>query len=374
MRKVKIAVSFILLFAALSLGAYAAESDSAYDSQLEASGAQGIYDGLDSEIKDGLDELGVSGADFSSLYDLSPKKIFSFISDAASGSLEQPSESLVKLLSVIIVISIGSCFMPDDERMKSIMNMTAALLCISAVIVPLFRSAEAAVSSIGTSCVFIKTLIPVLAGVISASGKPSLALSFQSWGFTAAQVISALSESYIMPAVGAVLALDITGSLMPSFKLSGITELIKKTVTAVMSFTATMYVSFLGLKGALANSADSLATKGIKLVISSAIPVVGGAVSEAYSGIIGSLVLVKSTVGIFGIIVISIITLPSVVQLLFCIFALKIGAAASELFNLDGVSQLLKSLSSAVTLLNVVLIFNSVLFIISLALIISMSR
>ena len=104
MRKVKIAVSFILLFAALSLGAYAAESDSAYDSQLEASGAQGIYDGLDSEIKDGLDELGVSGADFSSLYDLSPKKIFSFISDAASGSLEQPSESLVKLLSVIIVI------------------------------------------------------------------------------------------------------------------------------------------------------------------------------------------------------------------------------------------------------------------------------
>ena len=35
MRKVKIAVSFILLFAALSLGAYAAESDSAYDSQLE---------------------------------------------------------------------------------------------------------------------------------------------------------------------------------------------------------------------------------------------------------------------------------------------------------------------------------------------------
>ena len=140
MRIVKIAVSFILLFAALSLGAYAAESDSAYDSQLGASGAQGIYDGLDSEIKDGLDELGVSGADFSSLYDLSPKKIFSFISDAASGSLEQPSKSLVKLLSVIIVISIGSCFMPDDERMKSIMNMTAALLCISAVIWPIRSS------------------------------------------------------------------------------------------------------------------------------------------------------------------------------------------------------------------------------------------
>ena len=105
MRKVKIAVSLILLFAALSFSAYAAKTDSAYDSQIKASGAQEIYDGLDESTKDGLDELGISGADFSSLYDLSPKKIFSFISDAASGKLEQPSKSLVKLLSVIIVVS-----------------------------------------------------------------------------------------------------------------------------------------------------------------------------------------------------------------------------------------------------------------------------
>lgn len=374
MRAVKITFLFLLFVIVFSFESFALNDDSLYDEQINSSGAQDIYDGLDDYIKDGLDELGISSVDFTSLYNLSPKKIFSFISDSVSGKSEQPLKSLMKLITVIIIISIGSCFMPDDEKMKSIMNMTAALLCISSVIVPLFNCIESVVSSIGTSCVFVKTLIPVFAGLVSASGKPTLALSFQSWGFMAAQAISAISQAYIMPCVGAILALDITGSLMPSFKLGGITDLIKKAVTAVMSFTATMYVSFLGLKGALANSADSLVTKGIKLVISSAVPVVGGAVSEAYSGIIGSLVLVKSTVGIFGIVVISIITVPSIIQLLFWIFALKIGSAVSELFSLQGVPQLLKSLSSAVTLLNVLLIFNAVLFIISLAIIISMSR
>ena len=177
-----------------------------------------------------------------------------------------------------------------------------------------------------------------------------------------------------MPIVGAVTALDLTGSLMPSMKLSGITELVKKTVIQTLSFTATLYVSFLGIKGALANAADTVASKGIKLVISSAVPIVGGAVSEAYSGIIGSLVLVRSTVGIFGIIVIAVITVPSMLQLLFWIFALKLGAAAGEVFSLGGVSSLLKALSCAITLLNVVILFGAVLFIISLALLLSLKK
>ena len=84
--------------------------------------------------------------------------------------------------------------------------------------------------------------------------------------------------------------------------------------------------------------------------------------------------LVKSTVGIFGIIVIAVITVPSMLQLLFWIFALKLGAAAGEVFSLGGVSSLLKALSCAITLLNVVILFGAVLFIISLALLLSLKK
>ena len=374
MRKVKIFAVCILLILSFSVNAYAAGESEYYNGQVESSGAQDILSGLDSETKERLGELGIEDVDFSSLFDVSFSKIFSFVKKAAEGKLESPLKSLMKLLSVIILIAVCESFMPDDDKMKNVINMAAVLFSVTVIISPLYDAMESAVSSVGVCADFMKSLIPVLVGIVSASGNPSLAVSFQSCAFAAAEVISALGKNYVVPIVGAVTALDLTGSLMPSMKLSGITELVKKTVIQTLSFTATLYVSFLGIKGALANAADTVASKGIKLVISSAVPIVGGAVSEAYSGIIGSLVLVKSTVGIFGIIVIAVITVPSMLQLLFWIFALKLGAAAGEVFSLGGVSSLLKALSCAITLLNVVILFGAVLFIISLALLLSLKK
>lgn len=374
MRKVKIFAVCVLIILSFSVNAYAAGESEYYNGQIESSGAEDILSGLDSETKERLGELGIEDVNFSSLFDVSFSKIFSFVKKAAEGKLESPLKSLMKLLSVIILIAFCESFMPDDDKMKNVINMAAVLFSVTVIISPLYDAMESAVSSVGVCADFMKSLIPVLVGIVSASGNPSLAVSFQSCAFAAAEVISALGKNYVVPIVGAVTALDLTGSLMPSMKLSGITELVKKTVIQTLSFTATLYVSFLGIKGALANAADTVASKGIKLVISSAVPIVGGAVSEAYSGIIGSLVLVRSTVGIFGIIVIAVITVPSMLQLLFWIFALKLGAAAGEVFSLGGVSSLLKALSCAITLLNVVILFGAVLFIISLALLLSLKK
>lgn len=374
MRKVKIFAACVLIILSFSVNAYAAGESEYYNGQIESSGAEDILSGLDSETKERLGELGIEDVNFSSLFDVSFSKIFSFVKKAAEGKLESPLKSLMKLLSVIILIAVCESFMPDDDKMKNVINMAAVLFSVTVIISPLYDAMKSAVSSVGVCADFMKSLIPVLVGIVSASGNPSLAVSFQSCAFAAAEVISALGKNYVVPIVGAVTALDLTGSLMPSMKLSGITELVKKTVIQTLSFTATLYVSFLGIKGALANAADTVASKGIKLVISSAVPIVGGAVSEAYSGIIGSLVLVRSTVGIFGIIVIAVITVPSMLQLLFWIFALKLGAAAGEVFSLGGVSSLLKALSCAITLLNVVILFGAVLFIISLALLLSLKK
>ena len=372
MKAVKIAAVCVLFLFALSLNVFAAVEADELSALASSSGADELYDSLGEDVKEILGELGINGVDFSSLFDVSFAKVFNVIKNAWTGSLEAPAKSLVKLLGIIILLSVGESFVPDDEKFKPVMSILGTLFCISVVIVPLYQAMESAVSSIGVCSGFMKALIPVLTGVVSASGNPALALSFQSVAFGLAQVISVACEKYVVPVVGAVIALDITGALMPSFKLGGITDLIKKTVTGALSFGASLYVSFLGIKGALANAADTVANKGIKLIISSAVPVVGGAISEAYSGILGSLVLVRSTVGIFGIAVIAVITVPSMIQLLFWIFALKVGAATGEVFMLDGTAKLLKALSSAVTLINVVLLFNSVLFIISTALILAM--
>lgn len=360
MRKIKIFLLVLLIIFSLGITAEA----SSYSEEIDE-----IYNELDSSTQELLDELGIETADFDSIFSVTPQKFFSLIKKLLTGSLEAPTRSAVGLIAVIILLAIFECFSPEDDRLKGIIGMVGALLCIASVISPLSTAISCAATSVTLSEKLMLSLIPVLAGVIAVTGNPTLAASFQSIAFSGAQIISGISNSYIVPIVGAVMALDVTGSIMPSFKLGGITSLIKKAVTTVLSFVSSLFVAFLGLKGALANAADTVTSKGIKLVISSTVPVVGGALSEAYSGIIGSLVLVKSTVGIFGIAAIALINLPSCIQLLFWIFALKISAAVGELFNQTSLAELLNALASSITLLNVVLLFNAVLFIISTALI-----
>lgn len=367
-KKNKAVEIFLICIFVLSLGCVCAYAEQD-ESLAAASGAQELFSQLPEQTKELFEALGVDDVDFDSIFNVTPSSVWQLFKKLLTGGIEAPTRSLLRLMAVIILMAICESFIPDDEKMKAVTETAGTLFCIISVISPLTTAISSAVSSISISESFMLLLIPVLAGVAAMSGNPTLAVSFQSIAFAAAQVIAAVSKNFIVPVVGAVLAIDITGAVMPSFKLSGITDFIKKTVTAALSIGATLFVSFLGLKGALANAADTVATKGMKLIISSAVPVVGGALSEAYSGIIGSMVLLKSTLGVFGMGAIALVNLPSCVQLLFWIFTLRLGAAVGELFNREGIAALLRAMASAITLLNVVLLFNAVLFIISTALI-----
>lgn len=328
-----------------------------------------LFDEVPDEVREILEENGIDKIDYDSIFNISPKKLWETLKELATGQTQPPLKSLVRLLSVIIILAVCGCFVTDDDKMKTVTQTAGALLCVISIISPLADAVSSAVAAITLSEKFNLALIPALAAVVSISGNPTLALSFQSVAFAAAQIIAAASKNYLVPVVGTVLSLDITGCVMPSFKLGSLTGIIKKTIVAILSFVATVFVSFLGIKGGLANAADTVASRGIKLAISSIVPVVGGALSEVFSGVVGSLVLVKSALGIFGIIVITLINLPFCIQLVFWIFSLRFAAAVGEMLNQDGVAELLKAVASTITLLNVVLVFNAVLFIIAIALI-----
>ena len=339
------------------------------DSLFEHIGGDELLEQLPDEISTLFEQLGISKIDFDSVFNVKAADVIRLVKNLITGNIESPVKSLVRLMAVIIMMAVCESFVPDDDKFRFITEMCGILISVVSIINPLSTAVSGAVSSVSVTESFMLILIPILTAVISASGNPGVAISFQSIAFVAAQIISNIAVNVLIPFVGAVLALDISGSLLPSFKMSGLTDFIKKSISSVLSISATVYVSFLGLKGALANVADSLASKSIKLVISSAVPVVGGALSEAYSGVIGSMVLVKSTVGVFGICAIALINLPPCIQIFLWTLILKLANAVAEMFELKGMSALFKALSSTLVLLNVVLLFVAVLFIISTALV-----
>ena len=99
-------------------------------------------------------------------------------------------------------------------------------------------------------------------------------------------------------------------------------------------------------------------------------PIVGGALSDAYSSIIGSVALLKSTVGVFGVIAVVLMDLP-VLQLTARILLLKLLGVLSSSMGDDASGEVLETLSSALTVINAAIIFTAALFIISTGIVIS---
>ena len=187
----------------------------------------------------------------------------------------------------------------------------------------------------------------------------------------AAQAAAQTAGNIIMPLCGAFSAFGVSASLSPELKLTKLADMIKKLTIGVLSFVAAAFSAVLGLKSLLAGSADTLASKGIKLALSSAVPIVGGALSDAYSSIIGSVSLLKSTVGVFGVIAVVMIDLPVVLQLTARIILLKLLGVLSSSMGDDTTGEVLDTLSSALTVINAAVIFTAALFIISTGIVIS---
>lgn len=290
--------------------------------------------------------------------------------DIARGSFKKPIKDMVIIAGVVVLVGLikGTA---AAENFSEPLNIVIGC----AVAITVFASSAGVISqgmsAVETTSDFMLALIPVLAGIITAAGNPTLALTYGSFAMAAAQAAAQTAGNIIMPLCGAFSAFGVSASLSPELKLIKLADMIKKLTIGVLSFIAAAFSAVLGLKSLLAGSADTLASKGIKLALSSAVPIVGGALSDAYSSIIGSVSLLKSTVGVFGVIAVVMIDLPVVLQLTARIILLKLLGVLSSSMGDDTTGEVLDTLSSALTVINAAVIFTAALFIISTGIVIS---
>lgn len=346
------------------------ETTDDYSSFYESSGADRLGDTLPDDIKDSLDSAGIDIADWQSLLSPSPKKLVSMFGDMARGSFLKPIKDMALIAGIVILVG----FIKGTAAAENFSEpLNTVIGC--AVAITVFASSAGVISQ-GVSAVkatsdFMLALIPVLAGIITAAGNPTLALTYGSFAMAAAQAAAQTAGNVIMPLCGAFSAFGVSASLSPELKLTKLAEMIKKLAIGVLSFAAAAFSAVLGLKSLLAGSADTLTSKGIKLALSSAVPIVGGALSDAYSSIIGSVALLKSTVGVFGVIAVVLMDLPVILQLTARILLLKLLGVLSSSMGDDASGEVLETLSSALTVINAAIIFTAALFIISTGIVIS---
>ena len=324
-----------------------------------------IFDELDSQTRELLDELGVNGGGFNDILELSPRKIISLIIELIKGKWKEPVKTVGLVACICVMGSVINTLNISKIKNESLFSFFEASIVMICVVVPLASVLASAVSAMKLMSNFMLAYIPIFTAVISASGMSLSAFSYNAVLLSFSQLCSRVSADLIVPFVFLLTCASVYSSVGTSINTSDIIALIKKALTLTLSLLAGIFTGLLAMKSKIAIAADSLAVKGIKLLSGSVIPIVGGALGDAFSSVLGSFALIKNTVGAFGIAAILLMVLPSVLSLLLWYFSLSVCSVICSFTGSNTTSDVLKNISSCVSMVNVVLLFFSTVFIIS---------
>ncbi|QAT49665.1 stage III sporulation protein AE [Caproiciproducens sp. NJN-50] len=338
-----------------------------YQDQLRQSGADDLPDSLSPETKKILTELGVNGTDWNSITSISPQNYFQKILQVFSGQARSPFKVLCGVIAVVLLCALlnGMKLSFGDKPMGGVIGMVGTLCVCTIVVAPIVSCIGDAADVLNAASGFLLACIPVLTGIMIAAGQPVSAGSYHILMLAAGNAVSVLSSNFFIPMLNIFLALSIVSAVSPGINLSGLCAALNKMVKWIMGLCMTLFTSLVTMHSIVASSLDNTGSKAAKFVVSSFVPVVGNALGEALQTVTGCVKLLKSGVSAFGLLAGIFIFLPVVAECFLWILTLNLCAGIGQIFDLSGITSLLKASSDVVSTMLAILLCSMMILIIS---------
>ena len=369
MKKLLSVLIVLSVFLSFSIVAFAKED---FTAELNKEYSEKIFSSLSDEAKEIFDSSGIELNDAQSLIDLSPKDIISFFLNCVKGKILSPTKNISVILIMLCAVSICFTYIEDDIKSKKYLNMILSIIIFFIISKSIISLIRASCATLNTVTSLMNILLPILAGLIAASGNALLAFSLNSTTIYLSNIITYFTNKILSSFTVYYFVLSVSCATFTSIDISRLCNSIKNAVLKILGLISSFFISFLSLKGLLANSIDTLSLKGSKLLISNIIPVIGSNISEAYSTVFYSLSLLKSSVGLIGIIAVLSISLPMIIEISLYNFSFFVCENIAVILNLENLPKLFEAICSVLKILNLIIIFSSVVLIISIGIMIRM--
>ena len=328
-----------------------------YAAEYDASGAGELYQELPDYASDALNEAGIQSGDISSLQNLNASGMLKSAASVASREIKGPLSSLGVILALLLFASVFQSGAPDST-LSAPLSAIISLSVILTLIYPIAVLIDDAGEAVDTACRFTLSFGALFAGILTANGQTMSAAGFSAFLSGATGVSSICVNEIVMPMMRIFLALSCTAFLTTSVRIDAVIRFFEKYTKWLLGFSAVIITASLGLSGMLASSADSVASKTAKFVISGSVPVIGGAMSDAYLSIKSGMALVRNSAGAFGIIGTAYIFLPVIIRTILWNMVAGIGSAVCDILHLGDEEKLFRSMTSVLSILLGILVYS----------------
>lgn len=195
-----------------------------------------------------------------------------------------------------------------------------------------------------------KLLLPVMTGALAAQGAVSKSGAvYMATAFFDALLSTAVAQ-LLVPLVYVFLCVSVGCNLFSQPLLGEIRKFLKWLVTWGLKIVLYVFTGYISITGVVGGTADAAMLKATKLTISGMVPVVGSILSDASEAVLVSAGIMKSAVGVYGLLAVIALWIGPFLQIGIQYLMLKMTAGISEMFGPKQMSGLIKDFSAAMGL------------------------
>ena len=294
---------------------------------------------------------------------------------AVKKAVGKPLKIFYKITAVLLMSSFISLFSSGiSDKVMNVVNVVTMTVLFTNVFQDISMITEDIVEGLVDVRNFMTAFLPVFAGISFASGEMVTSAVYTGFFMICVVTVANFCISYVIPSVNLFLAAGIASSVSPVIKLESLCEFYVKAVKMAMTAAVSVICFVLTLQTAIAQGQDSLAVKTGKLIVNSAVPIIGSALQSAVGSVYASMGVLKGFFGIAGIMVVINMFLPSIVILAVNWTGYYLTAVLGEILENDTAVQILTKFRQVMEILLSVSVLFMVLLIFSMTVMIKTTQ
>lgn len=221
---------------------------------------------------------------------------------------------------------------------------------------------------------FMNLITPLFLSLMVANGNIVSVKFIQPILVVIISLVNTIIVKIIIPIIFISMMINVIGNISNNIEVSKLPSILQKSSVWIVNFVLGILIGILSLEGTLAANVDGFAAKTTKTVVSTAIPVVGKALSDATDSIIGAASITKNALGVVGVItIIGIVCIP-IIKMLIMTLIFNVSAALIEPLADKRISKCVGETAESIKIIFGLSVTVSILFIIAITLMIKIGN
>lgn len=258
-----------------------------------------------------------------------------------------------KLLGTLVILAVICAVLENLQKgfEKGTTGKIASAVSFLVIIILAINSFTIAVNigreTIGNMIDFINALIPLMLTLLTAMGGVASSKLFHPAMLAMLGTVGLLIKNLVFPLIFFSAILSILSHINKDFQVSKLAALFKNGALALQGLFLSVFLGFLTVMGIGGSVADGVAIRTAKFATGAFIPIVGGMFTDALEAIFGTSLLLKTALGLVGMVIIFMLCIFPLLKILSLVFVYKLAGALIQPMGEGEIVECLNTMGNA---------------------------